>query len=258
MKNKILIKFFEYLEGRAYRFANKITSHTVNSRKYLIENKKILPEKIHFIPNWIDIKPFNSINKSNSFSKKYGIRGKFVFLFAGVIGPSQGLDIIIKAARNISKIYSDICFLIVGDGLYKNYLLNMSKAYSLHNVIFKPLVPLEDYPELLKSVNVGLLCLSSKNKTPVVPGKIMGYMASSLPVVAFLNHESDGHSLIREAECGYSIFSDAPLKEIENLIIKVYKEHKKLDELGKNGHQYLLEHFEKKVCIAQLIKLISS
>ena len=44
----------------------------------------------------------------------------------------------------------------------------MAEEYSLENVIFKPFVSKDEYPELVKDADVGLVCLSSMNKTPVV------------------------------------------------------------------------------------------
>ena len=86
--------------------------------------------------------------------------------------------------------------------------MKMAENYGLKNIYFKPFVSKEKYPELVKDADVGLVCLSSKNKTPVVPGKILGYMAASIPVVAFLNKESDGHVIISDSRCGFSTVSD--------------------------------------------------
>ena len=61
---------------------------------------------------------------------------------------------------------------------------------------------MEAYPDLLSICSLGLVCLSPRNQTPVVPGKILGYMAAGLPVAAFLHKASDGHAIIEDAGCG--------------------------------------------------------
>jgi len=256
MKNKILIKYFEYMENRAYQYADKITSHTITSRKYLIENKKIPPDKIYYIPNWIDINPYLNVRRTNSFRKKLGLENKFVILFGGVVGRSQGLDLIIKAA-NILKNENDIRFLIVGEGIEKSRLKKIADEYSLGNIVFHTFISQEIYPELVKESDVGLVCLSNMNKTPVIPGKMWGYMAAAIPIVAFLNKESDGHVLIKEAECGYSIVSDASPEEAKEVIIKIFNEKGKLKQYGENGHRYVLKHFTKDGCMDNLIKLLA-
>ena len=256
IKNKVIIKFFEYIEKKAYQTADEITSHTETSRELLIKNKCIPAGKIHLIPNWIDTKKYQIADRTNFFRRKYGLENKLIFLFAGVMGPSQGLDLIINAAKDVNNDIPDICFLFVGDGLEKKRLMKMAESYAINNVAFQPLVSLEEYPNLVKEVDAGLVCLSSKNKTPVVPAKILGYMTASIPVVALLNKESDGHKLISRAQCGYSIASDTSREKIKRLIEQVYREKHKLQQYGKSGHRYVLEHFTKEVCTGKFLKLI--
>jgi colanic acid biosynthesis glycosyl transferase WcaI len=255
MKSKIAIKLFECIEKKAYQYADKMTSHTQSSRKYLIKEKKVSEEKVYYIPNWIDIKKYSNLQRRNVFRIKYELENKFIFLFPGTIGPSQGLDIIISLANSIKKLLNDVCFLIVGGGIEKDRLRKRTEQYSLENVVFQPFVSQEDYPSLVKDADVGIVCLSNMNKTPVIPGKILGFMAASIPVVAFLNRESDGHALIKSAQCGYSTLSDAPLEEMKKLIVKIYNEKEKLKQYGKNGFRYVSTHFAKETCIDNLIKI---
>ncbi|MHB1180144.1 MAG: hypothetical protein ACYCZO_17670, partial [Daejeonella sp.] len=114
----------------------------------------------------------------------------------------------------------------------------------------------EDYSELLKEVDVGLISLSPKVKTPVIPGKILGYMSASIPVLAIINKESDGHKMIEEARCGYSMISEASSEEVGQLFLKCFNEQDKLKQMGANGHEYVLSNFTKDICIDNLIKLL--
>lgn len=253
LKNWFMIKFFERMESKAYERADKITVHSEGNRNFLVNLKHVPENRIHVLHNWIDLTPYLSVHKNGKFRKQYGLDNRFIFLFAGIIGPSQGLDIVIKAANEIKEI-TDICFLLVGDGMEKERLMKMAKQYSLKNIIFQPFVSKEEYPELVKDVDVGMVCLSSMNKTPIVPSKILGYMAASIPIVAFLNRESDGHRIIKDAQCGHSEVSDEPMKAAE-IILKIYKERDKIKQYGENGFKYVSTNFGKKVCIDKLEKL---
>jgi glycosyltransferase involved in cell wall biosynthesis len=182
------------------------------------------------------------------------LKKAFIIFFGGVLGPSQGLDLIMGAAKEIRN-QKQIVFLIAGDGTEKERLMKSVRQDDLENVIFLPFISKEEYRELLKEVNVGLVCLSAMNKTPVVPGKILGYMAAGIPVLAFLNQESDGHQVIQEARCGYSTVSDDVHKAAQ-MIIKMYEDRNRLKELGLNGYQYAIQHFSKKVCVDKLESLL--
>ncbi len=74
-------------------------------------------------------------------------------------------------------------FLFVGDGTDKPRLEAIVREKKLENVIFKPFVSSAEYPELVKEMDMGIATLTSKNTTPAVSAKLMGYMAGGLPAV---------------------------------------------------------------------------
>jgi len=67
----------------------------------------------------------------------------------------------------------------------KKDLMKMVQELQLTNVVFQPFVSLEEYPELVKDCEVGIISLTEKNTTPTVPAKLTGYLAAGLPVIAF-------------------------------------------------------------------------
>ncbi|MBF0343511.1 MAG: glycosyltransferase family 4 protein [Nitrospirae bacterium] len=253
LKNRLVISFFEHIEANAYSIADNIVVHSESNSDFLRNKKNVPHDKITTIYNWIDIAPYVKAYATGQFRKQLYLENKFVLLFAGVIGPSQGLDLLLEVAYKLRHI-PDICFLIVGDGMEKKRLERKIANSSISNVIFRPFVSREEYPKLVKDTDVGVVCLSNLNRTPVVPGKILGYMAASVPIVAFLNRESDGHRIIREANCGCSTISDNPLKASE-LVYKLYKERNKLQQYGENGFRFVSMNFTRAMCIDKLEKL---
>jgi glycosyltransferase involved in cell wall biosynthesis len=222
LKNRLLIRFFEGIEKRAYESSDIITSHTSNSSKFLIEEKKVPAKKVHIIPNWIDIHERESDAHSRNFREEYGLQDKFIILFAGIFGPSQNLGYIINVAEKVADI-PDICFLFVGDGIEKSKLEEMVQQKGLKNVLFRPFV--------------------------------LGYMAGSIPIVAFLNRESDTHAMIREARCGFSMVSGDVEKGAE-LLKDIYERKGELKQYGENGFRYVMNHYSKSVCIDKIEELV--
>ncbi len=254
LTNHILIKLFEQIEKKAYKEADIVMVHSVSNREFLIKEKDFSPDRVKIIHNWVNLDAHKRSVRSDRFRKKYGLENKFIFFFGGVMGPSQGLHLIVNAAKKIREI-DNIVILLAGDGTEKKKLQRLVRDYSLKNVVFHPFVSNEDYQDLLKEVNVGLVCLSSRNKTPVVPGKILGYMAASVPVLALLNKESDGHHIIKEATCGFSLISDDPRKAA-SFMLKMYKERERIKDYGKSGFKYATSHFSRKVCVDKLEELL--
>lgn len=253
-KHKSAIWLFERIEKKVYKDADKITFHSDGGRKFLIEKKGVPAEKIITMPNWIDLMPYKNLTKNISFRKEWGLEGKFIILFAGIMGPAQGMEFLVEVAKKVADI-KDIVFLLVGDGMEKEKIEKLAKEYDLENIIIKPFVSKEEYPYLVRDADVGLVCLSAQNKTPFVPGKFLGYMAASKPVLAFLNKESDGFALVEKARCGYAAVA-GNVAAAEDLIRKICKEKNNLKEIGDSGLQYVKENLELNVVVDKFEKAI--
>ena len=254
LKNPFLIKMFERMERRAYESADSIVTPSESHKNYMIEKRDVPAEKIRVVSHWIDIEPFDEAEKTGKFRKQYGLDGKFIFVFGGVIGPSQGLDMFIRIAEKLKK-HEDIAFLFVGEGSEKKRLMGLARSLKTNNVFFKPFVPEKDYPRLLKDADVGILSLTSENTTPAVPAKLMGYMAAGMPVLAFLHKESDGLRMVEDAKCGLTTISDDEDK-MTSVAEKIYLEKDKLSEYGKNGREYVLKNFTKDVCLEKVGRIL--
>ncbi|HOV91125.1 MAG TPA: glycosyltransferase family 4 protein [Syntrophorhabdaceae bacterium] len=255
LRNAILIKFFEMIERNAYENADVVTFHSEGNLRFVSNKHASLMNRFRVLHNWIDVDEFDGFTTTGLFRQKFGLKNKFIMLYAGVMGPSQGLDFVIELAKKVKDL-EEMCFLLVGDGIQKDDLERRAKEFRLDNVLFKSFISKAEYPLLVKDCDVGLVSLTSKNKTPVVPGKILGYMAAGIPVLAFLNKESDGHLMIKQARCGYSsLWGD--LKEGEALIRKIYAERDRLLELGRSGYYYVKENFNKDKIINELLQIIN-
>ncbi|MCX8084997.1 MAG: glycosyltransferase family 4 protein [Calditerrivibrio sp.] len=251
LTNPFLIRFFERMERDAYENAHLVFVHSEGNLEFLKQKHHDLKDKFIVLHNWVDTNEFNGVTRTGGFRKLYGLENKFIILFAGVIGPSQGLGFVVDLAESLKEL-DNLVFLFVGDGMERKYLEEKVRVKKLKNVIFKDFVSKAKYPELVKDVDVGLVSLTNRNKTPVVPGKILGYMAAGIPILAFLNKESDGHLIIKNAKCGLSCeYGD--IDEAVKITKELYYSNE-LGILGRNGYDYVREHFDKEKCIDELIK----
>jgi colanic acid biosynthesis glycosyl transferase WcaI len=243
------LKFFEWMERRIYKRADLIVTPSSEHAAYIENNRAVPGAKVRVIPHWLDMAPFERAINQGRFRKQFGLENKFVFMFAGVHGPSQGLEMILEIAGKFQH-ENEVRFLFVGEGREKPRLMELAEEKGLLNVAFKPLVATKDYPELVKEMNVGFITLTAKNTTPAVPAKLMGYMAGGLPVLALLHPQSEALKIVEEANCGYGAVSDNPERALE-LAKKMYAEKDQLPALGRNGYEYAKKHFERNVCVEQ-------
>lgn len=254
LKSKPAIRFFEAIEKFAYKSADIITFHSDGGRKFLIEKKSVPESKIVTLENWIDLVEYGKPVKKD-FREIYGLRGKKVFLFAGIMGPAQGLEFLMEVA-NMTKDLKDICFLLVGDGMEKPKILETIKKHELKNVSIQNFVSKEDYPDLAAIADVGVVCLSPENKTPFIPGKFLGYMAAGKPVLAFLNKESDAFGLVEKTSCGFAAIA-GDLDSAVFAVRKIYALNaEELSAMGKRGREYAQAHLSLASAVEKVRRLL--
>ena len=253
LKNKVLIKISEAMEKFIYKKARYITVHSDGNRENII-SKNVNPEKIVTVHNWVDTDLMKSTEGwDNSFRNKNNLNGRFVVSFAGVMGFAQGLDIVVNCAE-LLRSYKDILFLLVGDGVKKDGLMKKVEDIQLNNIKFLPLQPKEIYLSILSASDICLVTLDKNVKTPVVPAKLLNIMASGRPVVACMNLKGDAPKIIKAAKCGYYVEAD-DVKGFSEAILKLYNNTSLRDEFGKNGREYAVRHFSRKICIEKYEKL---
>jgi len=253
LRNPLQIAFFRIIESLSYRFSNFITVHSEGNRSVVIDKNPLLENKLHILHNWVDLENVQTTNTVD-FRKEWNISNSFIAVFAGVMGPSQYLELLLYLAEQMQD-DSELLFLLVGDGQEKEKLQKIAQEKSLSNVRFEGFISHEAYHDLLRICSIGLVCLSPLNKTPVVPGKILGYMAVGLPIAAFLQNSSDGHKIIKSAQCGVSADSadkDACVQSMRNLL----SQREYFTKLGQNGKSYATKHFSKEVCVSKLESIL--
>lgn len=256
LKNKLLIWYFKALEIKALKNADLIVVPSIKHCDFLINNYQINKNIIYIIPHWVETSIFDKAKNTGFFRKKLGLEGKFIFVFGGIMGPSQGLGVFIRIAEKLKK-FPDIAFLFVGEGSHKTKLIKLAHQKKLNNITFSPIIPFQRYPSLLKECDVGILSLKTSNTTPILPAKIIGYMASGLPILAFLSKNSSGIEIVKSANCGLASSSSNEHKLLK-LTKQIYLEKTKLISYQQNGIRYAKKHFSKTSSIKLISKLIKS
>jgi colanic acid biosynthesis glycosyl transferase WcaI len=246
MKNKLLIKFSEFLERFIYKKAAAITVHSSGNRDYLINERNIPPDKVMVVHNWIDTDLISPKVDGNKFRTELGLNSKFIVGYAGTMGYAQDLNPILQSA-NILKDLDDILFLLIGDGIHEKKWRSQIQSFDLKNVRFLSLQPAQRYPEIVSSFDVGLVPLTDKLTTPVVPGKLKDFMSCGKPVIATVNLNGDTAKLVCESGCGHAISQNDPQK-VADKILNLKQNPTECKKMGENGRAYAVKHFSLEKC----------
>jgi colanic acid biosynthesis glycosyl transferase WcaI len=255
LKSRFLIRIFQRLERRIYRSADHVTVHSPGNKAHIVK-VGIDPSKVSVIPNWIDTDYVRPGERYSQFTASHGLNGEFVVSFAGVLGYSQDIDVILEAARQLKE-RKDILFLIVGDGVEKERLEGKAKAMSLTNIRFLPMQPRAVYPSILHASDV---CLSTLNKevvSPVVPSKILSIMAAGKPVVACMNLQGDAPEIVKDAQCGF-VLDAGDHAGLAAALVRLRDSKPLRHELGANGRTYCETHFSLDGCCEKYVELFGT
>ena len=249
IKNKLIIKFLRYFENLQYKIADIIGVQSPKNLDYF-RNKKYQKLNLEVLYNWT--KTSNNLNiNSINYRERYKLKGKFVLVYGGNIGFAQDMDNLIRLSKNLYS-YSNIHLLIVGYGSeffrIKNQILNENiKNISLHKPIKQ-----NKFIKMLSQFDVGILSLDKNFKTHNFPGKMLGYMEASLPILASVNKGNDLIDLINSNQAGIA-FTNGDDLEFKKNVIKLYTKKELLIKFSKNSNKTLKKYFIAEKTVSQIM-----
>ncbi|MFT6812350.1 MAG: colanic acid biosynthesis glycosyl transferase WcaI [Gammaproteobacteria bacterium] len=137
--------------------------------------------KVHVIPNFVDTDVIRPGDRLTPYRAELGIGDEPVVLYAGNVGFSQSLDLVIAAAQQLPA----VTFLINGDGAARSSL--EAAAELLPNVRFAGYIKPDRLCELLATGDVHVVPLKAGLGRVSVPSKTYSIMAAGRPVVAAID-----------------------------------------------------------------------
>ena len=165
-------------------------------------------ERVKVIPIWSRSELLCPIEKEkNIFIEQNNLQGKFIVLYSGNIGYTHNVEAIVDLAQKM-KDYDDIVFLIIGDGLKKNMLVESVKERNLYNCMFLPFQSVDMLPYSLASADLGIVTLNDTTALLSVPSKTFNLMACGVPLLSIAPFSSELSRLITSYDNGRSFEKD--------------------------------------------------
>lgn len=205
------------LAGFLYRRADVVVVMAKGVQRQLIEEEGVEPSRIQLIPNGATPEDFVPSKTREQIRVQFGLE-RFVVAYAGAHGPANGLDFVLDAARELRTEMPEVHFLLVGDGLAKQTLVERARNEGLVNVEFRPPIPKSEIRVLLAGVDAGLHVLADVPlfRYGVSPNKLFDYMAAGLPVIT--NTRGEVRELVEEAQAGLAVEAGAIASAVRALV----------------------------------------
>lgn len=250
---KVIFNYFKFKEKFLYKTADTIGCMSEGNKIYLLEhNPEISEQKVEIFPN---AKKITEDYQCKGFSvrEKMGIpEDACVFLFGGNMGKPQYVEILASAAKKF-KDDANVFFVFVGRGTEKHIIAETIENNNIKNALLLDNLPREEYEQITKESDVGLITLDPRFTIPNFPSRILSYMDYAKPVLAATDTVTDMKELIKIADCGEWVCSENQEAFFER--IKEFSADKdKCIRQGENGRKYMKENFTVERCVEILEK----
>ncbi|HAD07357.1 MAG TPA: hypothetical protein DCE76_09395 [Anaerolineaceae bacterium] len=213
-------------------------------------------QKIQMIPDWVDSQFIRPLPRQNPFSKEYCLENHFVIQYAGNMGFSQPLEIILDAARAFAS-DPDILFTLVGDGCKREKLMQLAAEQNLRNVRFIPYQPRERLPHVLASADVALVILKEGMAYTAMPSKILSILAAGRPIIACVDRESETWKFIQKTEAGVCVPA-GNTNDFIQAILTLRANPLLCKRMSRNGRNWILRHHTPQIAAEKMESLFLS
>ena len=245
---KPLIHIINCIVDKIYDGSDKILCAS-NGFVQNLRQRGVDQEKLLFWPQFCPEPDLENAERPEIYTED-----TFNIVFTGNIGDAQGLDLMIKAARDLKG--QGIRWYLVGDGRAKARLENMTQEYELQDdVIFVGRVSESEANNYVAYADCAYLSFSNnKLFNLTLPAKLQTYLACGAPILAAAGGESA--EIIEGANCGKAVPPQLNmLVEATKMIAKTTQQERSV--FSENARSYYEEHFVMDNLVTKLLVLMT-
>jgi colanic acid biosynthesis glycosyl transferase WcaI len=192
--------------------------------------------KVRVVPNFVDtvrISPRDP--EAGTYRAENDLEGRRVVMYAGNVGLSQSLDLVVAAARALVD-RPDVVFVINGGGSGLDDLKR--QAEGLPNLRFVGFQPKERLPEVLAAADVHVVALKKGLARSSVPSKTYSILAAGRPIVASVDEGTEVARVVEQAGAGLPVPPEDP-EAFVAAITKLVDAPELATQMGRSGRAFV-------------------
>lgn len=247
-ENSLITKYFKYFESINYNSADIIGLMSQENLNWF-NQKHNNRYKTELLYNWASDTP--TLNEDNGYRKKLNLEDKIIYFYGGNMGHAQDMMNLIRLAKNMQE-FPKAHFLFVGAGDEVETMKDTVKEQNIKNTTILPAVNQKKFLEILSQVDVGLFTLNYNHKTHNFPGKLLGYMCESKPILGSINPHNDLKEVVKSANAGLISVNGEDELLFENAKKLLDDESRKT--IGENANKLLKDSFSVEATVKQILE----
>ncbi len=203
--------------------------------------KGVPKEKLVFFPNGVTLE---ELPVRGLFRRRHGIsETDFLAVYSGNIGIKQGLDGLVKAAAILKN--PRVRVVICGDGAQREAIA--AQARDLKNITMLPLLPQEEYHEMLADTDLAVITQQAASGRAFFPSKLLPALAAARPILAVADEDSELSRAVRESGCGECVLPSRP-EDLAQTLKRLAESGESLASYAKAGRHWV-EQFEQETVL---------
>ncbi|MEZ8693626.1 glycosyltransferase family 4 protein [Vibrio splendidus] len=241
MKEGSLIeRYFRFFESFSYRQADTIGVMSEKNLEIFNSNTELrYPTRI--LRNWASLSPHYLSDNVSNLRERLGLNDEVIYFYGGNIGHAQDMANLMRLAKSM-QCFDKAHFLFLGQGDEVKLVNNLMKEWGLTNCSYLPSVSQTEFKDILAQVDVGLFSLSAQHSAHNFPGKLLGYMVQSLPILGSVNKGNDLMDLVNANHAGLISVNGDDGVFFENAS-KLQSDVELRKSIGDSGYQLLKKEF---------------
>ena len=236
ISNQRVIAAASWLERVSYQRSDSVvllSDDLANNVQRKLEQK--FHKRIKVIPNFVDSQAIVPMSRLTNYRRELGIDESLVVMYAGNVGFSQSLELLLEAAR----VLPEVMFVINGEGAARNSL--EAKASTLNNVKFGDYQDVSRLSEVLATGDLHVVPLRRGLGSVSVPSKTYSILAAGRPICAAIDLDTEVPRILAAAKAGVCVEPDNQ-QAFVSAIKAMTLDRKNLEEMGANGRKWVEGH----------------
>ena len=226
MKNRLVIRFFKWLERFIYKHAAAVTTITPAMYEKIV-GRVAEKAKVRLIPNYVEL------GAARAERAPYQGGRPFTVTYAGNMGVPQNLGVLVEAVREMP----DVRLLFVGDGGDRKRLEKLAEG--MDNVEFRGYRPLSEMPGVYAESDLFYVGQDAHAASDGIPSKIYRILGARKPLVVVAPPDGDLAAFVRASGGGVATTDEGLADTIRQMRTM------DLAAMGDAGYRYVRDGFSR-------------
>lgn len=236
----VIEKYFRFFEKYSYYQADMIGLMSEKNQQ-LFNVATDSQYQTEILRNWAELKPHVLTRTDDSIRRKFNLEDKVIYFYGGNIGHAQDMANLMRLTRAMMR-HERAHFLFVGQGDEVALINQLAKEWALNNFTYLPSVNQNEFKNLLADVDIGLFSLSAHHTAHNFPGKLLGYMVQSIPILGSVNRGNDLLEIVNDNQAGFISINGEDDKLYQDAL-SLYQDALLRQNMGRNAFTLLEREF---------------